>query len=96
MTLTIDVFNSGYLPVNGGPGWDPRSIATWPASTATLIAGDRDAIVVDALMTIDEGHQLASWIDEAGKNLLVGNHRQNRRHEPDHHHRRAQRSQCAR
>jgi glyoxylase-like metal-dependent hydrolase (beta-lactamase superfamily II) len=69
MTLTIDVFNSGYLPVNGGPGWDPASTATWPASTATLITGARDAILVDALMTIDEGHQLASWIGEAGKNL---------------------------
>jgi glyoxylase-like metal-dependent hydrolase (beta-lactamase superfamily II) len=69
MTLTIDVFNSGYLPVNGGPGWDPGSNATWPASTATLIAGERDAILVDALMTIDEGHQLVSWIGEAGKNL---------------------------
>jgi hypothetical protein len=62
MTLTIDVFNSGYLPVNGGQGWDSGSTATWPASTATLIAGERDAIHVDALMTIDEGHQLASWI----------------------------------
>jgi len=69
MNLTIDVFNSGYLPINGGPGWDPASIATWPSSTATLIAGKRDAILVDALMTIDEGHQLASWIGESGKNL---------------------------
>jgi glyoxylase-like metal-dependent hydrolase (beta-lactamase superfamily II) len=69
MSLTIDVFNSGYLPVNGGPGWDSASTATWPASTATLIAGERDAILVDALMTIDEGRQLASWIGEAGKNL---------------------------
>src|SRR5271165_6522427 len=54
MPLTIDVFNSGYLPVNGGPGWNPNRTATWPASTATLIAGRRDAILVDALMTIDE------------------------------------------
>jgi glyoxylase-like metal-dependent hydrolase (beta-lactamase superfamily II) len=69
MTLTVDVFNSGYLPVNGGPGWDPGRTATWPASTATLIAGERDAILVDALMTIDEGHQLVSWIGETGKNL---------------------------
>jgi glyoxylase-like metal-dependent hydrolase (beta-lactamase superfamily II) len=69
MTLTIDVFNSGYLPVNGGPSWDSGSTATWPASTATLIAGERDAILVDALMTVDEGHQLASWIGETGKNL---------------------------
>ncbi|MFE5702031.1 MBL fold metallo-hydrolase [Rhodococcus koreensis] len=69
MSLTVNVFNSGYVPVNGGPGWDSASTATWPASTATLIAGERDAILVDALMTIDEGHQLASWIDETGKNL---------------------------
>src|SRR5262245_29243471 len=69
MTLTVDVFNSGYLPVNGGPGWDSGSTATWPASPATLIAAERDAILVDALMTVDEGHQLASWIGETGKNL---------------------------
>jgi glyoxylase-like metal-dependent hydrolase (beta-lactamase superfamily II) len=67
MTLTIDVFNSGYLPINGGPGWDSGSVATWPASTASLIAAEREAILVDALMTIDEGHQLASRIAEAGK-----------------------------
>lgn len=69
MTLTIDVFNSGYVPVNGGPGWDPARTATWPASTATLIAGEREAILVDALMTIEEGRQLASWIGESGKRL---------------------------
>jgi hypothetical protein len=39
MNLTIDVFNSGYLPINGGPGWDSDRVATWPSSTATLIAG---------------------------------------------------------
>lgn len=69
MTVTIDVFNCGYLPINGGPGWDRGSIATWPASTAPLIIGERDAILVDALMTIDEGRQLASWMGESGKSL---------------------------
>lgn len=69
MNLTVNVFNSGYLPVNGGPGWDSDRTATWPASTATLIAGERDAILVDALMTVDEGHQLAAWIGQTGKNL---------------------------
>ena len=69
MSLTLDVFNSGYVPVNGGPGWESARTATWPASTATLIAGEREAILVDALMTIEEGRQLASWIGDSGKNL---------------------------
>ncbi|MGW5112677.1 MBL fold metallo-hydrolase [Nocardia sp. NPDC004123] len=69
MSLTIDVFNTGYLPINGGPGWDPDTAATWPASTATLISGARDAILVDALMTVDEGRRLAAWIGDTGKNL---------------------------
>jgi glyoxylase-like metal-dependent hydrolase (beta-lactamase superfamily II) len=69
MSLTLDVFNSGYVPVNGGPGWESARAATWPASTATLIAGEREAILVDALMTIEEGRQLASWIGDSGKNL---------------------------
>ena len=50
-SLSIDVFNSGYQPVPGGPGWDDSAPATWPASTSTLISGDRDAVLVDALLT---------------------------------------------
>ena len=45
-SLSIDVFNSGYQPVPAGPGWDDSAPATWPASTSTLISGDRDAVVV--------------------------------------------------
>jgi hypothetical protein len=41
--LSIDVFNSGYKPIPGGPGWDDSTPATWPASTSTLISGERDA-----------------------------------------------------
>ena len=69
MTLTVRVFNSGYAPINGGPGWDDRIAATWPSSTATLIAGAHDAILVDALMTTEQARQLVSWIEGAGKNL---------------------------
>jgi glyoxylase-like metal-dependent hydrolase (beta-lactamase superfamily II) len=69
MTLSIAVFNTGYTPVSGGPGWDGGTTATWPSSTATLIAGEHDAILVDALMTIEQGRQLASWIAAADKNL---------------------------
>jgi hypothetical protein len=37
------------------PGWDERRTATWPASTATLIAVGGRGVLVDALMTRAEG-----------------------------------------
>src|ERR1700683_3493288 len=68
-SLTIDVFNSGYLAVPNGPKWDGLTPATWPASTSTLISGEQDALLVDALLTPDEGEQLAGWIAGTGKHL---------------------------
>jgi glyoxylase-like metal-dependent hydrolase (beta-lactamase superfamily II) len=44
-----------------------KTPATWPASTSTLISGDRDALLVDALMTEDEGNQLAGWVRSTGQ-----------------------------
>jgi glyoxylase-like metal-dependent hydrolase (beta-lactamase superfamily II) len=66
-SLSIDVFNSGYKPIPGGPGWDDSTPATWPASTSTLICGDRDAVLVDALLTTSEGERLAAWVQNTGK-----------------------------
>jgi Alpha/beta hydrolase family len=59
-SLSIEVFNSGYKPIPGGPGWDNSTPATWPASTSTLVSGDRDAVLVDALLTTSEGARLAA------------------------------------
>ena len=66
-SLSMDVFNSGYKPIPGGPGWDDSTPATWPASTSTLISGDRDAVLVDALLTTSEGERLAAWVQNTGK-----------------------------
>jgi len=66
-SLSASVFNSGYKNIPGGPGWDPGTQATWPASTSTLIAGDQDAILVDALLTTSEGQRLADWVENSGK-----------------------------
>ena len=68
-SLSIDVFNSGYKPIPGGPGWADSTPATWPASTSTLISGDRDAVLVDALLTTSEGERLAAWVQNTGKQL---------------------------
>jgi glyoxylase-like metal-dependent hydrolase (beta-lactamase superfamily II) len=66
-SLSVSVFNSGYKKIPGGPGWDPATQATWPASTSTLIAGDQDAILVDALITTSEGQRLADWVKNSVK-----------------------------
>ena len=68
-SLSIDVFNSGYKPISGGPGWDSSIPATWPASTSTLLSGERDAVLVDALITTSEAERLTAWIQETGKRL---------------------------
>lgn len=68
-SLSIAVFNSGYKPIPGGPGWDDSTLATWPASTSTLISGERDALLVDSLLTTGEGERLAAWVQSTGKRL---------------------------
>ena len=67
--LSIDVFNGGYKAIPGGPGWDDSAPATWPATTSTLITADNDALLVDALLTRDEGERLAAWIQNTGTRL---------------------------
>jgi Metallo-beta-lactamase superfamily len=48
-----------------GPGDDP----TWSPSSATLIYGDHDAILVDTLVTYDQVDALADWIETKGRQL---------------------------
>ena len=61
-SLSIDIFNSGYKPIPGGPGWDDSAPVIWPARTSTVISGERDAVLVDALLTTSEGERLAVWV----------------------------------
>ncbi|MFF9221920.1 MBL fold metallo-hydrolase [Streptomyces viridosporus] len=69
MTLSINVFNSGYKQIPNPSGWPARQQTTWPVSTSTLIAGDRGALLVDALLITTEGERLAGWVKSWGKNL---------------------------
>ena len=55
--LNIDIFNAGYRPVPSAiPVWPDGRQATWPATTSALISGERDGVLVDALVT--KGDQL--------------------------------------
>ncbi|MER6532879.1 MBL fold metallo-hydrolase [Streptomyces sp900105755] len=43
----------------------------WSPTAATLIHGERDAVLVDPLMTIDESRALADWVANTGKNVTT-------------------------
>jgi glyoxylase-like metal-dependent hydrolase (beta-lactamase superfamily II) len=69
--FALATFLSSYKPIPSSvPSWGERQ-ATWPATTATLITAGREAVLVDALMTVAEGEQLASWISGSGHPALA-------------------------
>ena len=43
----------------------------WSPITATLITGERDAVLVDALLTGDQAERLADRVEASGKNLTA-------------------------
>ncbi len=43
----------------------------WSPTSSTLIFGERDAILVDPLLTVTEGRAVADWVAESGKNLTT-------------------------
>jgi glyoxylase-like metal-dependent hydrolase (beta-lactamase superfamily II) len=70
--LSVEVFTAPTRPVLRPPdppappgGW------TWPPTAATLIAGERDAVLVDTLVTIDDVFALADWVEAKGKRVTT-------------------------
>jgi len=43
----------------------------WVPTSATLISGQRDAVLVDAFLTIEQAHALVDWVAASGKNLTT-------------------------
>jgi glyoxylase-like metal-dependent hydrolase (beta-lactamase superfamily II) len=43
----------------------------WVPTSATLIYGDRDAVLVDAFLTVEQAHVAVEWIAASGKNLTT-------------------------
>ena len=54
---------SDLAPGEEAPSWSPIS--------ATLISGERDAVLVDALLTVGQAHDLVEWIAAHDKNLAA-------------------------
>jgi glyoxylase-like metal-dependent hydrolase (beta-lactamase superfamily II) len=43
----------------------------WVANSATLISGQRDAVLVDTFLTSEQAQTLADWVAASGKNLTA-------------------------
>jgi glyoxylase-like metal-dependent hydrolase (beta-lactamase superfamily II) len=43
----------------------------WVSNSSTLIYGERDAVLVDTLLTIDQSQALLNWVIGSGKNLIA-------------------------
>lgn len=69
--LNVNVFTAPEKPVVGER---PRPFGPplrWDPITATLIYGERDAVLVDTLTTIAEANALADWIALHNRNLTT-------------------------
>ena len=68
--LTIEVYTTPGRPfASAATPEGPGDLPTWSPSSATLIYGDRDAILVDTLITYDQVDALADWIETKGRRL---------------------------
>jgi glyoxylase-like metal-dependent hydrolase (beta-lactamase superfamily II) len=43
----------------------------WPPMSSTLISGKRDAVLVDAFITVEQAGALVDWVAASGKNLTT-------------------------
>jgi glyoxylase-like metal-dependent hydrolase (beta-lactamase superfamily II) len=68
--LTIEVYTTPGRPfASAATPEGPGDLPTWSPSSATLIYGDHDAILVDTLITYDQVDALADWIVASGRRL---------------------------
>ena len=60
------------VPVNRAfPSWDNSRQATFPASSASLISGEKQAVLIDSLITTAEARLLVDWIRAKNKTLTA-------------------------
>ena len=69
--LGWDVFLAPSIPAITSdlpPGEKQRP---WPPISSTLISGERDAVLVDTPITVEQARALANWVAARGKNLTT-------------------------
>ena len=70
-SLRWDVFLAPSIPAITSdlpPGEKERP---WPPISSTLISGERDAVLVDTPITVEQSRALVNWVAARGKNLTT-------------------------
>jgi glyoxylase-like metal-dependent hydrolase (beta-lactamase superfamily II) len=70
-SLSWDVFLAPSIPTITSdlpPGEKERP---WPPISSTLISGERDAVLVDTPITVEQARALTNWVVASGKNLTT-------------------------
>jgi len=71
ISLTWDVFLAPSI-LAIAPDVPPVETARpWPPISSTLISGERDAVLVDTPITVEQSRALADWVVASGKNLTT-------------------------
>jgi glyoxylase-like metal-dependent hydrolase (beta-lactamase superfamily II) len=71
MPLDWEVFVTPGIPTVTSdlpPGTEQR---LWSPIAATLISGQRDAVLVDAFITVEQAHALVEWVAASGKHVTT-------------------------
>src|ERR1700690_1066036 len=69
--LGWDVFLAPSIPAITSelpPGEKQRP---WPTISSTLISGERDAVLIDTPITVEQARALSDWVVASGKNLTT-------------------------
>src|ERR1700721_2106521 len=69
--LQWEVFVSAQIPVVASDLPPGASETKWSPISSTLISGERDAVLVDTAITVDQNQNLVDWIAHSGKNLTT-------------------------
>src|ERR1700739_4347788 len=69
--LKWDVFVSSQIPAVTSDLPPGLTEMKWSPISSTLISGERDAVLVDTFITMEQNRALAEWVVASGKNLTA-------------------------
>jgi glyoxylase-like metal-dependent hydrolase (beta-lactamase superfamily II) len=67
--LSIDVYVAPMRPYASPDQLGDGEVATWAPSSSTLISGETEGVLIDALLTFDNADQIAAWAKRSGKTI---------------------------
>jgi glyoxylase-like metal-dependent hydrolase (beta-lactamase superfamily II) len=70
-SLTWEVFLAASIPAIAPDVPPGETTRPWPPISSTLISGERDAVLVDTPITVEQARALVNWVVARGKNLTT-------------------------